>query len=52
MMLIILKKQVEEKLKWTEEDEEEFIIAIETLYEAGQHSSAMWLKSIKQRIVQ
>lgn len=38
--------------KWSKEDEEEFKIAIETLYEAGQHSSAMWLKSLKQRIAQ
>ena len=38
--------------KWSKEDEEEFKIAIETLHEAGQHSSAMWLKSIKQRIAQ
>lgn len=36
--------------KWSKEDEEEFKIAIETLHEAGQHSSAMWLKSIKQRM--
>ena len=44
----------EEKIspKWSKEDEEEFKIAIETLHEAGQHSSAMWLKSIKQRIAQ
>lgn len=42
----------EEKPKWSKEDEEEFKIAIETLHESGQHSSAMWLKSIKQRIVQ
>ena len=36
--------------KWSKEDKEEFKIAIETLHEAGQHSSAMWLKSIKQRM--
>lgn len=45
------EKEVKISPKWSKEDEEEFKIAIETLHEAGQHSSAMWLKSIKQRIV-
>ena len=36
--------------KWSDEDEEELEIAIKTLHEVGQHSSAIWLKSLKQRI--
>lgn len=40
------------KPKWSDEDEEELEIAIETLHEAGQHSSANWLNSLKQRVVQ
>ena len=32
---------------WSEEDEEEFQIAIDTLVEAGQHDSANWLQSLK-----
>ena len=32
---------------WSEEDEEEFQIAIDTLVEAGQHDSAKWLQSLK-----
>ena len=42
--------EVLEQKAWSEEDEEELEIAIETLHEAGQHSSAEWLKSLKQRI--
>ncbi len=38
-----------EKQEWSEEDEEEFQTAIETLVEAGQHDSANWLKSLKDR---
>ena len=37
------------KQEWSESDKEEFQIAIDTLVEAGQHSSAHWLKSLKQR---
>ena len=44
-----LEKQAP-KPKWSEEDEEELEIAIETLHEAGQHSSAIWLKSLKKRM--
>lgn len=40
----------EEKPKWSESDKEEFQIAIDTLVEAGQHGSAHWLKSLKQRM--
>ena len=47
-VLAWLEKQ--EKPKWSEEDEEELEIAIETLHEAGQHSSAIWLKSLKKRM--
>lgn len=36
--------------EWSEEDEEEFQIAIDTLDKAGQHDSAHWLKSIKDRV--
>jgi hypothetical protein len=43
-----LEKQ--EKSKWCDDDEEELEIAIETLHEAGQYSSANWLKTIKQRM--
>lgn len=42
--------QNEQKPAWSEDDSEEFDIAIETLKEAGQFSSAKWLKSIKDRI--
>ena len=35
------------KQEWSEDDEEEFQIAIDTLIEAGQHDSAHWLKSLK-----
>lgn len=44
------KVGMDEESMWTEEDEEELKIAIETLHEAGQHSSAIWLKSLKQRM--
>ena len=39
----------EQKPAWSEEDEEEFQIAIDTLVKAGQYSSADWLKSLKDR---
>lgn len=45
------KEAMYDKPKWSEEDEEEFDIAIKTLYESGQSSSAEWLESLKQRIV-
>ena len=48
-ILAWLERQVE-KPKWSKEDEEELEIAIETLHEAGQHSSAIWLKSLKPRM--
>jgi hypothetical protein len=35
---------------WSEEDEEVFQIAIDTLVEAGQHDSANWLQSLKGRV--
>jgi len=35
---------------WSEDDEEEFKIAIDTLVEAGQRDSAHWLKSLKDRV--
>ena len=35
---------------WSEEDEEELDIAISTLKEAGQHDSAKWLKSLKDKV--
>ena len=38
------------KPAWSEEDEEELDIAISTLKEAGQHDSAKWLKSIKDKV--
>jgi len=42
-----LKDRVQPKVEWSEEDEEEFKIATETLREAGQYSSANWLKSLR-----
>lgn len=39
-----------QKPAWSEEDKEEFQIAIDTLVEAGQHDSAHWLKSLKDRV--
>ena len=39
----------EMQVAWSEEDEEEFQIAIDTLVNAGQHDSANWLKSLKNR---
>ena len=33
-----------------ERDKEEFQIAIDTLVDAGQHDSAHWLESLKQRM--
>lgn len=44
------ENEIPQKSKWTDEDEEELEIAIKTLHEAGQHSSAIWLKSLKQRM--
>lgn len=49
----IIKTFIEDygnKSTWSEEDEEEFQIAIDTLVKAGQHDSANWLKSIKERM--
>ena len=42
--------QPQTKQEWSESDKEEFQIAIDTLVEAGQHDSAHWLKSLKQRM--
>lgn len=39
--------QPQQKKEWSEDDEEEFQIAIDTLVEAGQHASADWLQSLK-----
>ena len=39
-----------QKSAWSEDDEEEFQIAIDTLVEAGQRDSAHWLKSFKDRV--
>ena len=50
-ILAWLEKQGEQKSAWSEEDEEELYIAISTLNEAGQHDSAKWLKSLKDRII-
>ena len=36
--------------EWSERDKEEFQIAIDTLVDAGQHDSAHWLESLKQRM--
>lgn len=45
-----VKKLYEQKPAWSEEDEEEFEIATETLRRAGQCRSASWLKSLKERM--
>ena len=43
----LVEKQGEQKLaEWTAEDEEELKIALNTLEEAGQYSSAKWLKNV------
>lgn len=42
-----IEKQGEQKpTEWTAEDEEELKIALNTLEEAGQYSSAKWLKNV------
>ncbi|MBR1654873.1 MAG: hypothetical protein IJ698_00420 [Prevotella sp.] len=46
-----VKKLYEQKpVEWSEEDEEELEIAIDTLKESGQYGSAKWVQSLKQRI--
>lgn len=44
-----MKETLVQKTAWSEEDEEELDIAVSTLKEAGQHDSAKWLKSLKDR---
>lgn len=45
-----LKTKVHPKQEWSEKDEEELEIAIDTLKESGRYDSAKWVQSLKQRI--
>lgn len=45
-----LKTKVQPKQEWSEKDEEELEIAIDTLKESGRYDSAKWVQSLKRRI--
>lgn len=45
-LLRLAHDEIIQKPAWSEEDEEELKIALDTLEKAGQHSSATWLKNV------